>query len=161
MRPADGSAFRRGSPISIVARGPDARLELDGQELTSERPFPGVLHARTTPSAGPHELSLIWPAGRQQVRIFVGKGAPPEFSTFLEHPPLPVGCTQCHGLSRRGRFRFKGGCFDCHKEEAFASTHTHNSQVLEECGLCHNAHGSTVKAHLIVPREKACKQCHG
>jgi predicted CXXCH cytochrome family protein len=26
--------------------------------------------------------------------------------------------------------------------------------------LCHNAHGSTVKADLLYEKEKACKICH-
>jgi predicted CXXCH cytochrome family protein len=31
---------------------------------------------------------------------------------------------------------------------------------LEQCGQCHAAHGSTAKAHLILPRDKACGLCH-
>jgi predicted CXXCH cytochrome family protein len=26
--------------------------------------------------------------------------------------------------------------------------------------MCHNAHGSTVKAHLLYSKEAACKLCH-
>ena len=79
-----------------------------------------------------------------------------------EHPPVAeVKCTQCHELSSRGRFRFRNNsCFDCHPKESFAKVHTHDATVLTECGLCHNAHGSTVKAHLLYPKETACKQCH-
>jgi predicted CXXCH cytochrome family protein len=36
----------------------------------------------------------------------------------------------------------------------------HAPDVLSECGLCHNAHGSTVKANLVYPKQTACKLCH-
>ncbi|MFQ5929418.1 MAG: hypothetical protein ACE5MK_06950 [Acidobacteriota bacterium] len=159
MRPEDGSALPLGE-ISIVAGGPGGKLELDGQAINTEEPFPDVFHAKVTPSPGEHKLALVWQGGRREIRFFVGDNAPPEFRPFRKHPPIAVECTWCHGLSRRGRFRFKGGCFHCHHQETFADIHQHPPHILEQCGLCHNAHGSTVKAHLILQREKACKLCH-
>jgi predicted CXXCH cytochrome family protein len=107
-------------------------------------------------AAGPHTLTLSWDGGKQEIH-FAG-GANP---TFRRHPPLDdVACTQCHEVNKRGRFRFKGGCFDCHQQAAFTKVHTHDAARLEQCGICHNAHGSTVKAHLLYPKEKACRICH-
>jgi predicted CXXCH cytochrome family protein len=159
MRPLDGAALPPGE-ISIVARAPNGSIELDGKPLAAEKPFPGVLQARTTPAPGPHRLALVWDSGRQEIRFFVGPGAPPEFKPYRVHPPVAAACTQCHGLSKRGRFRFQGGCFDCHKQDAFPRTHNHTPDVLVECGECHNAHGSTERALLLLAREKACKLCH-
>ena len=159
VRPVDGAALPPGE-ASFVARSPGGKLELDGKPLASEQPFPDVLHARTAPAAGTHTLALVSGAGRQEIRFFVGDGAPAGFKAYRKHPRVPVECTQCHALSNRGRFRFKGGCFDCHAQQAFAKPHSHTPEVLAECGQCHDAHGSTEKALLILPREKACKLCH-
>ena len=159
LRPVEGAAFPPGE-ISIIATAPGGKLALDGQAVPAEQPFPDVLLAKTTPSAGIHKLELIWETGRRQLRFFVGDHPPAEFKPFRRHPPSALECTQCHGLSRKGRFRFTGGCFGCHQQETFLKTHHHPSHVLEQCGLCHNAHGSTEKAHLILPSEKACGLCH-
>ena len=160
MRPLDGSALSAGD-VSIVAMAPGGRLELDGKAIDVEEPFPNVFHAKVTPPPGEHRLTLSWEGGSKEVRFFVGDNAPAEYKPFQDHPPVPgIECTQCHGLSRRGRFRFKGGCFDCHEKEPFAGVHAHPDHVFVECGQCHNAHGSTAAKHLMLPREVMCKLCH-
>jgi predicted CXXCH cytochrome family protein len=162
MRPADLSAHAAGE-IDIVAKAPAGKLELDGQVMEAAEPFPNVYHAKVTPSAGEHTLAIVWESGRKEVRFFVGDNAPAEFKAFQHHPPVPgVQCTQCHGISSRGRFRFKGGCFDCHQKEkqAFVEIHAHPEYTFVECGTCHNAHGSTAAKHLIYPKEIMCKLCH-
>lgn len=161
LRPVDGAAIA-GDTVDIIATAPAGRLELDGKAIAAEEPFPNVFHAKTQASAGEHRLALIWEGGRKEIRFFSGANPPADFKPFQQHPPLEaVECTQCHGVSRRGRFRFEGGCFACHVEDAFTKTHPHPVHVLQECGLCHNAHGSTEKAHLLYAKEKACKLCHG
>lgn len=160
MRPADHSSFAKG-PVDIVATAPQGNLQLDGKPLTPEQPFPNVFHLSVQPSPGLHKLTLTWGEGKKEVEFFAGPNAPAGFAPFHQHPPVArVLCTQCHELTKRGRFHFKGGCFDCHQRETFAKVHTHPPDLLEECGLCHNAHGSTVKANLILAKETACKQCH-
>jgi hypothetical protein len=160
LRPVEGAAIA-GDAIDIIARAPAGRLELDGKPIEAEAPFPNVFHVQAHVSAGEHRLALVWEGGRKEIRFFAGANPPPEFKTFRQHPPLEqVECTQCHGVSRRGRFRFEGGCFPCHVEDNFTKTHPHPVHILQECGLCHNAHGSTETAHLLYPKEKACKLCH-
>ncbi len=160
MRPSDGSALPSGV-VDVVATAPAGKLELDGKPVAAEQPFPNVFHASLKPAPGTHTLALVWEGGRKEIRVFTGPGAPAEFKVFRQHPPLAdIPCTQCHELSKRGHFRFKGGCFDCHQQDGFAKVHSHKPDVLSECGICHNAHGSTVKAHLLYPKETACKQCH-
>lgn len=159
LRPVDGAALPTGE-FSIVAKAPGGRLEVDGKPVAAEQPFPEVLHAKAKVTAGVHTLALLWEGGRQEIRFFVGEGPPAGFKAFRQHPPLSVECTQCHGLSSRGRFRFKGGCFDCHQKGTFARSHSHAPEVLAECGQCHDAHGSTEKTLLTLPRERACKLCH-
>lgn len=159
VRPGDGSVLPPGE-ISIVARAPEGKLELDGRAIPSEEPFPGVFNAKTKPTQGAHTLALIWPGGRKEIRFHVGDNPPAEFKPFRRHPPQAVACTDCHGLSSRGRFRFTGDCFGCHQQDTFPSAHQHTPSVLEQCGMCHNAHGSTAKAHLTLSRDQACKLCH-
>ena len=161
MRPADRSVVAPGE-IDIVATAPGAHLELDGKPVSAEQPFPNIWHAKAQVAAGPHTLALIWEGGRKEVRLFAGAGAPADFRPFHIHPPGgDTACTQCHELSARGRFRFKNmACFDCHDRKPFVSVHSHEITTLTECGMCHNAHGSTVKANLLYPKEQACKLCH-
>ncbi|HTM50024.1 MAG TPA: cytochrome c3 family protein [Bryobacteraceae bacterium] len=161
LRPADNSSHAAGQ-VDLVATAPSGKLQLDGAPVQTEQPFPNVFHATLKASPGAHSLVLEWEGGRKEVRFFVGPNAPAPFQPFRQHPPTPgVQCSQCHELNRRGRFVFKGGCFDCHQRDGFAKAHTHEPGTLEQCGICHNAHGSTVKAHLLYSKETACRICHG
>jgi predicted CXXCH cytochrome family protein len=160
LRPANNSSYDDGQ-IDLIATAPSGKLLLDGILIQTEQPFPDVFHAILKSSPGLHSLVLLWEGGKKEVHFFVGPNPPPAFQPFHQHPPVPgVQCTQCHGLNRRGRFVAKGGCFDCHLRDNFAKIHTHEPAVLEQCGICHNAHGSTVKADLLYSRETACKICH-
>ena len=160
LRPADNSSHQ-GGQVDVVATAPAGKLQLDGIVIQAEQPFPDVFHSALKLSPGMHSLVLSWSGGKKEVHFFVGPNAPADFRPFRQYPPIPsVQCTQCHELNVRGRFVFKGGCFDCHQRDGFAKVHTHEPAVLEQCGLCHNAHGSTVKAHLTYPKETACKICH-
>ena len=160
MRPSDGAALPKG-PIDVAAMAPEGRLELDGKPVDAERPFPNVLHARIAAEPGEHTVALVWEGGRKEIRVYVGENAPEGFQAFRMHPPPDgIDCAQCHGMSRRGRFRFEGDCFACHTDEQFTAKHPHAKHVLEQCGMCHNAHGSTADALQIYPRETGCRQCH-
>jgi predicted CXXCH cytochrome family protein len=160
MRPSDGSALSAG-PIDVAAMAPQGRLELDGKPIEAEEPFPNVLHARVNAGPGEHTLALLWERGRKEVRVYVGENPPAGFAAFYMHPPPDgIDCAQCHGLSRRGRFRFQGNCFRCHTDAQFTAKHPHPKHVLEQCGMCHNAHGSTAASLMLYPRETACRQCH-
>jgi predicted CXXCH cytochrome family protein len=160
LRPVDGAALST-ETVDIIATAPAGRLELDGKPVEALQPFPNVFHATAQALPGEHRLALLWEGGRKEIRFHVGPNPPAEYKTFRQHPPLEAECTQCHGVSRRGRFRFEGGCFACHAEDNFTKTHPHAVHILQECGLCHNAHGSTEKGLMLYPREKACKLCHG
>jgi predicted CXXCH cytochrome family protein len=160
MRPVDGAVLTNGQ-VDVIATAPSGKLELDGQPVQAQQPFPNVFHAVQKVSPGSHTLALLWEGGKKEIRFFAGANPPAGFAVFNEHPKvLGVRCTQCHEMSQRGRFRFKGGCFDCHQRSSFPTIHTHNDPVLSECGMCHNAHGSTVKANLLYPKETACRLCH-
>jgi predicted CXXCH cytochrome family protein len=160
LRPADNSFYKEG-PIDLIATAPAGKLQLDGIVIQAEQPFPDVFHALLNSSPGLHSLVLLWEGGKKEVHFFVGPNPPAAFQPFHQHPPLAgVECTQCHGLNRRGRFVAIGGCFDCHARDDFAKIHTHDPTRFEQCGMCHNAHGSTVKADLLYSKEIACKICH-
>lgn len=161
LRPPDGAAFPSGA-MDVIATAPGGRIELDGRPLDVLQAFPNVFHGEFSAAPGRHTLALLWETGRKEVSFFVGEDPPEGFAPFRPHPPFAkVGCEQCHSLSRRGRFRFRGGCFDCHARDSFPDAHPHPVHILEECGQCHNAHGSTAAAHLLYPRETACRLCHG
>ena len=160
MRPSDGAALGSG-PIDVAAMAPAGRIEVDGAPVDAAEPFPNVFHARVDAGPGEHTVSLVWPGGRKDVKVYVGDDPPADFEPFRMHPP-PAGleCTQCHALSRRGTFRFRGDCFACHTDEQFTAKHPHAKHVLEQCGMCHNAHGSTAAALQLYDRDTACRQCH-
>jgi predicted CXXCH cytochrome family protein len=152
LRPADGAALPPG-PIVVIARGTSS-LQFDGKPLSVQ-----AGSATITPSAGRHELRL----GDQKVQFFVGPAAPAEFRPYRLHPPAEAACSTCHAI-RDGAWEFRGAeasCFGCHDAKKFPVGHTHNAEVLSECGLCHDPHGSAEKFHLKLKRETACKQCHG
>lgn len=162
LRPADKSALPS-ADVDIVATAPAGKLELDGKAVAPEQPFPNVFHVKVRAAPGIHRLSLIWEGGSQDIQFYCGSAPPSGFAAFHQHPPVAgIECTTCHELTRRGRFHFKGGevCLGCHQKETFAKVHTHTPDVLNQCGMCHNAHGSTVKAHMLYPPAIACKQCH-
>jgi predicted CXXCH cytochrome family protein len=159
LSPEDGAALPPGE-ISIIAMAQAGKLLLDGEQLSIKQPFPDVFHAKVTPPPGKHRLTLAWENGKTEISFFVGDNPPEGFKLFRQHPPSPVECVQCHALSRKGRLRFTGGCFGCHEQGNFSKTHRHPPHILEQCGQCHAAHGSTAKAHLILPRDKACGLCH-
>jgi len=157
LRPADRSALPAG-PLTVVARG-DGPLVLDGQPVKTARPGPGAIAAELTLAPGPHALSF---AG-QSIRFFAGPNPPAGYLPYRLHPPAAASCDTCH-VVRDGAWDFRGAassCFGCHDQKKFPIGHTHNAEVLAECGLCHDPHGSTEKFHLKFARETACKQCHG
>lgn len=161
IRPVDGAAFSEGD-VEVLAAAPDGLLMLDGDVIEVENPFPNVLRAVLAATPGEHVLSLTWDGGSDEVSFFVGGDHPEGFTPFRPHPPgIDVECTQCHSVSRRGRFRASSkGCFDCHQQDAFVEVHPHQPHVLERCGLCHNAHGSTSDDHLVAARDVVCTSCH-
>jgi len=160
LRPADHASYS-GNEVDLIATAVSGSLQLDGMPIQASQPFPNVFHTSLKVSPGLHTVVLTWKGGRKEVQFFAGAGARAGFQPFHQHPPIPgVQCTQCHEINRHGRFVFKGGCFECHQRGDFAKIHTHEPSILEQCGMCHNAHGSTVKAHLLYPKETACKICH-
>lgn len=160
VKPADGSWLPEGD-LEVIARAEGGQLLLDGEPLEAQEPFPGILHARLKVAPGEHLLRLEGASGSAEVRVEAGdapqrQGAAP----FRHHPPVATACTHCHSLSRRGRFRFSGGCQACHDSEAFIRTHSHQFHELSACGMCHDAHGSSAASLLVLPSEQACQQCH-
>jgi predicted CXXCH cytochrome family protein len=146
LRPTDKSAIPAG-PFAVVARRVDgAKLLLDGKALEK----PEAMNAMP----GIHELTL----GKDKVKFAVvgaGAAAPDGFRTFRSHPSAAT-CDTCHKESTPA-----ASCMGCHDSAAFPKKHDHNTEVLKDCGWCHSPHGSTEASHLKMPKEKACKLCHG
>lgn len=157
LAPPPDSAFSPG-PVRLIARtGGQNEPKLDGQPIKVESPHAGVVTAELQPSPGPHEITL----GTQKIRFVVGKAD--GFTAFRPHPPANT-CNACHAV-RNGRWRFiraslSNVCSQCHSKETFAAKHTHQMDLLPDCQMCHNPHGSTAPAHMKLSRENACKQCH-
>ena len=150
-----------GGELEVIAKAVAGRLVLDGRPLEAEEVFPGILLARIAVEAGGHSLRVESAGGSQEIRFRSGAAEGGEDAVaFADHPPVRIECTHCHSVSRRGRFRFSGGCESCHAEGQFIRTHSHQRHELANCGMCHDAHGSSVPNLLALPREQACKQCH-
>lgn len=164
LRPLDQSILKPGA-LSVVARTEgDAKLLLDGKPVESKSDAAGVLSAIVKLDAGKHELVLVTGGAEHKARLFVGEGAPAGFEAFRAHPPA-AACTACHAVEA-GAWGFKGGslkenCLVCHDQKTFVEAHQHTPEVLEECSLCHQPHGSKVRFHLKYDRDTACKLCHG
>jgi predicted CXXCH cytochrome family protein len=164
LRPTDQAVLET-EEVQVIAR--PGELWLDGKSL-KERQTQAMRQALSLRiPAGRHEL--IWKHGNAHQRIqFIVKTSantvvPPEWKAYRAHPPQEE-CQNCHAGQQPGIFKkitVAETCFSCHEENTFAAGHAHNTEVLAECVLCHNPHGSTEKFHLKMTRETACKQCHG
>jgi predicted CXXCH cytochrome family protein len=169
LRPVDQSILEVG-PVSVIVRSSNGcKLLLDGKPVELTRSGARVYTATVNSSPGLHELGLINAAGEQKVRFFVRTGAnsarvPAGWKVFKPHPASEE-CGTCH-VEKQGEWSFKTRshsetCFACHDQKSFVQGHAHNDEVLADCVLCHHPHGSTEPFHLKMPRETACKQCHG
>lgn len=160
VKPPAG-AWLPGDSVQIIARGESGKLLLDGEPLIAEEPFPGVFTATAEIAPGTHRLRFELPDGVSEITFHSGTEHPNAASErYVDHPPSAVSCAHCHSVSRRGRFRFSGGCQSCHPKEPFIKTHSHEPHELASCGMCHEAHGSAAARLLRLPKEQACKQCH-
>lgn len=159
LRPVDGAIVAPGA-FSIAARASDkAQLRVDGKPVASRSPGPGALTATLPLSAGVHKLELT--DGAASVSISITAASP---ASFRPHPPS-ASCDTCHTV-RDSAWALKSDplgdtCFTCHDAKTFAVAHQHNADVLVECTLCHQPHGSSTAKHLKMKKELACKQCHG
>ena len=159
VKPRDGT-WIRSEEVEVVAKAAGANLHLNGKPIPAEELFPGVLHARVQVLAGQHVLRLESDEGVHEVRFHSGTAAPRNAGApFVDHPAVRIECTHCHSVSRRGRFRFGGGCRACRGAEQFIHTHSRQPHELASCGMCLEAHGSSDAKHLVLPPEQACKQC--
>lgn len=160
VKPPDGS-WIPGDAVEIIARCTDCRLLLDGKALEAEEPFPGVFRVAVTVPAGEHVVRLDSQEVTQEVTFRAGASpSGDQRRPYTDHPPVATACTHCHSVSRRGRFRFSGGCDTCHAREPFIRTHSHEPHEIASCGMCHDAHGSSSASLLLMAKERACKQCH-
>lgn len=163
LRPTDQSVLEA-EDVQIISRA--GELWLDGKSL-NERQKTTVRQAISIHiPAGKHELS--WKRGNslQKVQFAVrtarSPSIPPGWKVYRAHPPQ-AECQACHAgeTANFKKATVAETCFTCHEQKGFAAGHAHNEEVLAECVLCHNPHGSAEKFHLKMNRETACKQCHG
>jgi predicted CXXCH cytochrome family protein len=152
LRPTHQSVVPPG-PLSIVAKGAGEVL-LDGKPVAAQRPGPDAVHAEVEAAPGKHVLTV----GATKIEFAAGP-VPDGWKVFRAHPPAGE-CAACH-QPKSWEFKGADACLACHDQAAFAKTHTHNAEVLNECQLCHAPHGSTEERHLKFTKETACKQCHG
>jgi predicted CXXCH cytochrome family protein len=153
----------------IVRSSEPAELRLGTNSVPLETLAPGVLAAVLSPSAGLHELQLKGGSASQRVSFYVlsvkdDPKAPAGWKEFKPHPSS-ANCQTCHTVKGNqwsfNTLSFAETCMTCHDTKTFLLGHAHNTEVLSDCVLCHYPHGSTEKFHLKMPRETACKQCHG
>ena len=160
IKPPDG-AWLRVDSVEVIVKSAGGRLLLDGKLVETDEPFPGVFRATVAVAPGDHTLRLESSDGIHEVRFRSGSDSGGVVAEpYVDHPPIRTDCTHCHSVSRRGRFRFSGGCQTCHAKEQFIRTHSHEPHELASCGMCHDAHGSSSAKLLVLTQDQACKQCH-
>ena len=161
LAPPPDSAHPGGAVVRFIGRGAGP-LKLDGAAVATQSPHQSVQTSELGPlKPGLHTLEFEG----QTLRFSLGPTVPEKFAAFKPHPPANQ-CETCHAV-RNGKWRFQrislaSVCSQCHSKDTFQAKHTHEMAVLTDCQLCHNPHGSTTAAvaHLKLPRDAACKQCH-
>jgi predicted CXXCH cytochrome family protein len=160
LRPADQTSVKPG-PLSVVVKAsPSAQLTVDGAPVPLRGEGPGAMSAQIKVAAGKHTLILKDGGVEKRVEFMGGTGLP----EFRVHPPATT-CDTCHAV-KDGAWSFKSivlsdSCFTCHDSGKFPTAHTHVPEILPDCQLCHQPHGSAAAKHLKMKKEVACKQCHG
>lgn len=161
LRPSDRSVLQSGA-LQIIAR--TGEIWLDGKPIRQPQDRGGRQALSVSAPAGKHELLWKHAGGFQKIEFFVASGpteTPPGWKVYKEHPPQ-AECAACHAGEKDFRkSSIAETCFSCHEQKAFPAAHSHNSEVLAECVLCHDPHGSAERFHLRMTRETTCKQCHG
>ncbi|MCS7024587.1 MAG: hypothetical protein NZV14_07280 [Bryobacteraceae bacterium] len=162
LAPQDQSLVSPG-PLRILAQGSGPlRLLRDGEVVPLTSPAAGVYFAELSLSPGRHELQLEAETGVARIQLFAGEDHP-FWKRFRPHPPA-ASCELCHALQKNSWTLKRPGvpalCFHCHARGRFPLTHTHNTDLLADCALCHAPHGSAAVAFLTKPKETVCKQCH-
>lgn len=82
------------------------------------------------------------------------------------HPVIEgkMGCTSCHDVHNdnpKGLIKssLNDTCYTCHMEKRGPFVHNHQP-VTEDCGICHNPHGTTVGNLLKSRPPFLCQECH-
>lgn len=159
LRPPDGAVVRQGAFLVIARGSGPSELHVDGKRIPATEVGPGAWTASVQALPGDHEALWKTPAGEHRIRFQVNAAG-----SYRLHPPA-AACDSCHAVSG-GAWALKGenvesSCAGCHDLKNFAAVHSHNTENLAECQMCHDPHGSAAKGHLKLPKSTACKQCHG
>ncbi|HSN55295.1 MAG TPA: cytochrome c3 family protein [Candidatus Sulfomarinibacteraceae bacterium] len=86
------------------------------------------------------------------------------------HPPAVDDCLTCHEFERTGEGTsvelVEAGaalCLACHDglgKAAAGQLEAPHAPVVDDCGSCHDAHGTGQRALLVEPPEELCLTCH-
>lgn len=163
LTPTDQSVVT-GPVLQVIGRAASqAQLLMNGRPVEIQHVGPGAILARITVSPGKHELLLRDNEGQTAVS-FMADPASQAGAPFRPHPPLEVTCEGCHAVKDNTwalkRTTTASLCFSCHERSKFPAAHTHGTDILADCQVCHLPHGSAAKAHLRRPKAAACRQCH-
>ncbi|QDZ27700.1 DmsE family decaheme c-type cytochrome [Noviherbaspirillum sp. UKPF54] len=83
------------------------------------------------------------------------------------HHPVPEGklaCTSCHDVHNDNpkaliKSSTNDTCYTCHMEKRGPFVHNHQP-VTEDCGICHQPHGTSIPNLLKQRAPFLCQQCH-
>ncbi len=163
LSPTDQSTVPPGSLRIVLKSAGKTEVLVDGKAQAGVSPAPGVVYVEQALAAGAHEIVARNEAGETKVRVFAGKQHG-DWPAFKLHPPVAT-CETCHAV-KQGAWALRRAspapiCASCHPQARFPLIHTHNTDLLADCQNCHSPHGATAAKLLKVPKEIACKQCHG
>lgn len=161
--PADKSVVPPG-PFRVIAKSAGkTEILVDDQPVAVASPVSGVVRAELKLAPGAHHIVARNESGETKVQVFAGKQHA-DWPSFKLHPPVAT-CETCHAV-KEGAWALRRAslapiCASCHPQNRFPLIHTHNTDLLAECQNCHMPHGSTAAKLLKMPKDTACKQCHG
>lgn len=163
LAPADQSVIPPGAFRIVAKSAGKVELLVDGKSQPVRTPAPGVVQVELKLAPGAHEIVARNESGETKVQVFAGKQHN-DWPAFKPHPPV-AACETCHAV-KQGAWALRRAslapiCASCHPQSRFPLIHTHGTDLLGECQNCHMPHGSTAAKLLKVPKETACKQCHG
>jgi len=162
LAPPDGAVLA-GSTVTLIGMGSGGELEvtLNGRKVAgikqSGRAFTGALEL-----AEGKNVLLVKSGLETRQQTFERKDKVDGRPQYRYHDPVKDGeCKSCHpqGVGRTSPVSEARLCNSCHEPKT-GFTHLHGPLGAGQCSICHDPHGSSYKAFLVMGVRALCVECH-